>query len=252
MSNQEIGVFSRRIYFTRSAYQISSISTDSRLGRSKIRFTRICDCLPVRRRSQITRDISFSDGSDDGHEERVRGKQARSASAGDHTCLAQPRRNNRTLQLWPRPLPSRALSPLSVSPPTALRPRRPMSSRRRCASSRCPPVPTRARARRRHRFRARTRGRGVARTRGDPGGSRAHREPRRRVIDAPTTGIARRARLGRGRPRSVRVSHDCFLHQPGNSRRGVCPSARLSLTPPRPRARSAGFLRALGGPLRQA
>ena len=100
-----------------------------------------------------------------------------------------------------------------------------MSSRRRCASSRCPPVPTRARARRRHRFRARTRGRGVARARGDPRGSRTHREPRRRVIGAPATGIARRARLGRGRPRSVRASHDCFLHQPGNSRRGVCPSA---------------------------
>ena len=60
---------------TRSAYQISPIWSDSRLRRSKIRFPRIQDYLRVTRPSQITRDISFPDGSDDGHEERVRGNQ---------------------------------------------------------------------------------------------------------------------------------------------------------------------------------
>ena len=47
-SNQETGVFRERIYAKRSAYQISSISTDSALGRSKIRFREIPDSSPVR------------------------------------------------------------------------------------------------------------------------------------------------------------------------------------------------------------
>ena len=40
-------------------------------------------------------------------------------------------------------------------------------------------------------------------------------------------------------PRSVRVSHDCFLHQPGNSRRGVCqPAAPRTLADPASSPRS--------------
>lgn len=61
----------------------------------------------MRRRSQITRDISFTDGSDDGHEERVRGKQTRSASwraiiLASRTRVATTAHYNYGLGLCPR------------------------------------------------------------------------------------------------------------------------------------------------------
>ena len=72
---------------------------------------------------------------------------------------------------------------------------------------------------------------------GDLRGSRVRREPDRRVIDAARA-IARRARFGRGRPRSVRVSR-LFSSPTGQFPRGVCqPAAPRTLADPASSPRS--------------
>ena len=101
---------------------------------------------------------------------------------------------------------------------------------------------------------ARRAGAAVARAPGDPRGSRVRRDPDRRVIDAARA-IARRARLSRTPPiRSGIARLFFFTNQAIGEDARFANLRRLerSLTPPLPRARSAGFLRALGGPLRQA
>ena len=112
-----------------------------------------------------------------------------------------------------------------------------MSLRRRCASSRCPPFPTRARARRRHRFRA-SRGRG--------GGSCARRSARlARSSRARSTGDRcrtrdRATRAARTRTPPIRSGVARLFSSPtGQFPRGVCqPAAPRTLADPASSPRS--------------
>ena len=112
-----------------------------------------------------------------------------------------------------------------------------MSLRRRCASSRCPPFPTRARARRRHRFRA-SRGRG--------GGSCARRSARlARSSRARSTGDRcrtrdRATRAARSRTPPIRSGVARLFSSPtGQFPRGVCqPAAPRTLADPASSPRS--------------
>ena len=112
-----------------------------------------------------------------------------------------------------------------------------MSLRRRCASSRCPPFPTRARARRRHRFRA-SRGRG--------GGSCARRSARlARSSRARSTGDRcrtrdRATRAARSRTPPIRSGIARLFSSPtGQFPRGVYqPAAPRTLADPASSPRS--------------
>ena len=112
-----------------------------------------------------------------------------------------------------------------------------MSLRRRCASSRCPPFPTRARARRRHRFRT-SRGRG--------GGSCARRSARlARSSRARSTGDRcrtrdRATRAARSRTPPIRSGVARLFSSPtGQFPRGVCqPAAPRTLADPASSPRS--------------
>ena len=208
---------------TRSAYQISPIWSDSRLRRSKIRFPRIQDYLRVTRPSQITRDISFPDGSDDGHEERVRGNQREREPVtiilASHTRVA----TTHTTNMASASALAGAFTTFGVSANRAAAKKTNVVAKKVRVAM--PSVPNESTP---------------SLTSSSPRVARARRRLIRQAISAardfaicPIDGdryrtrdraIARRARVCRGLPRSVRVWHDCF-YQPGNSRRGVCQPA---------------------------
>ena len=208
---------------TRSAYQISPIWSDSRLRRSKIRFPRIQDYLRVTRPSQITRDISFPDGSDDGHEERVRGNQREREPVtiilASHTRVA----TTHTTNMASASALAGAFTTFGVSANRAAAKKTNVVAKKVRVAM--PSVPNESTP---------------SLTSSSPRVARARRRLIRQAISAardfaicPIDGdryrtrdraIARRARVSRGLPRSVRVWHDCF-YQPGNSRRGACQPA---------------------------
>ena len=239
---------------TRSAYQISPIWSDSRLRRSKIRFPRIQDYLRVTRPSQITRDISFPDGSDDGHEERVRGNERRARAARrSYLPRAPASQQPHTTTMASASALAGAFTTLGVSANRAAAkktnvvakkvrvlelPSRPNESTRASTSS-FPREDSRARR-----------------------GSRAGRSARlAHPPRSPSTGDRCPSdgdRAARGSGADAPDPFGCrtivFFTNRAIPDGGFALPRRLErpLTPPRPRDRSAGFLRALGGPLRQA